>query len=324
MFFHRLGLGSWLAVSLLAQPKPAPVKRPGIAGPGVHRPIASLTPDAVFQTGGNPDWIVIDEDVWVSNYPANNVARLDPKTNKVAAQIPVGKGPCSGIAAGFGSIWVPNCGDQTVSRIDRKTGQVTATFAIPIAHSEGGVAVSADSFWILTDKKGVLARVDPADNKVVAEVRVPPGSFAVAFGEGALWVTSTETNQLARVNPQTNVVEQVIPVGKKPRFLTTGFGSVWTLNQETGDVTRVDAKTNKVVAAIPVGVPGPGGEIAAGEGALWVTSFEFPLSKIDPEQNKVVRQYAGPGGDAVRVGLGSIWLSNLREGNLWRVHPRLD
>ncbi len=324
MSLHRLGLAICVGAALLAQSKPAPPKKPGVTGPGVQRPIASLTPNAIFQTGGNPDWIVIDEDVWVSNYPANNVARLDPKTNKVAALIPVGKNPCSGIAAGFGSIWVPNCGDQTVSRIDKKTGQVTATFPITLAGSEGGIAVSADSFWILTDKKGILARVDPADNKVVAEVRVPPGSFAVAYGEGSLWVTSTETSQLARVNPRTNVVEQLIATGAKPRFLTVGFGSVWTLNQQNGDVTRIDAKTNKVLATIPVGVPGGGGEIAAGEGAVWITAFEFPLSKIDPEQNKVVRQYAGPGGDAVRAGLGSIWLSNLREGNLWRIHPRLD
>jgi len=28
------------------------------------------------------------------------------------------------------------------------------------------------------------------------------------------------------------------------------------------------------------------------------------------------------GGDAIRVGLGSVWLSNLRAGNVWRIDPR--
>jgi virginiamycin B lyase len=35
-----------------------------------------------------------------------------------------------------------------------------------------------------------------------------------------------------------------------------------------------------------------------------------------------VQQFFGEGGDAVRVGLGSVWLSNLRAGNVWRLDPR--
>jgi hypothetical protein len=36
----------------------------------------------------------------------------DPKTNQVVAAIEVGKRPCSGPAAGFGSVWAPVCGDR--------------------------------------------------------------------------------------------------------------------------------------------------------------------------------------------------------------------
>jgi len=37
-----------------------------------------------------------------------------------------------------------------------------------------------------------------------------------------------------------------------------------------------------------------------------VTSFDFPLTRIDPASNTVVQQFFGPGGDAVRVGLGFV------------------
>ena len=87
-------------------------------------------------------------------------------------------------------------------------------------------------------------------------------------------------------------------------------------------VSRIDPKTNKVIATIDVGVPGGGGEIAAGEESVWVTALQFPLSRIDPATNAVVQQFYGDGGDAVRVGLGSVWLSNLRAGNVWRLDPR--
>jgi len=304
--------------TLWAQPQP----KPGVKTPGVQIPMTLLKPEAVFDIPGSPDWIAVDESVWISNMPKNSVARIDPKSNKVIDTIETGKKPCSGLAAGFGSLWVPNCGDQTISRVDLKTGKVTATFPIHIADSEGGIAIGAESVWLLTDKKGTLARIDPSNNKVVAEIYVAPGSFSVAFGENAVWVTGTETNVLTRVDPHTNLVTDTIAVGKNPRFLTIGEGAVWTLNQGDGSVSRVDPKTNKVVATIEVGVPGPGGDIAAGEGSVWVTAFDFPISRIDPASNKVVQQFKGTGGDAIRVGLGSVWLSNYKQSTVWRIDPK--
>jgi YVTN family beta-propeller protein len=296
--------------------------KPGVKTPGVKIPIDRLKPEAIFPYPGAPDWIAIDESVWVSNRPKDSIARFDPKTNTVAATIAVGKGPCSGLAVGFGSLWVPNCGDNTLARVDLKTGAITATIPTGIASSEGSIATGAGSVWLVTDTKGTLARFDPATNALVAEIYVSPGSYGLAFGEDALWVTSTEKSTVTRVDPHTNLVVEVIPVGKSPRFITTGAGAVWTLNQDEGNVSRIDPKTNKVVATIDVGVPGPGGDIAVGEGSVWVTAFEFPLSRIDPSTNTVVQQFMGPGGDAVRVGLGSVWLSNIRAGNVWRIDPR--
>jgi virginiamycin B lyase len=304
-----------------AQKQARPVK-PGVKKPGVQIPIVDLKPDAVFETPGSPDWLAVGDNVWVSNKPKNSVIRLDPKTNKVVDTITVGSKPCSGLAIGFGSLWVPNCGDQSVSRVDLKTGKGTATFPSGIGNTEGYIAAGAGSIWMMTDTKGTLARIDPDTNKVVAEILLPSGSYCPVFGEKALWVTSTEGNSVSRIDPNTNLIVETIAVGKAPRFLAVGEGAVWTLNQTEGNVTRIDPKTNKVVATIEVGVPGGGGDIAAGEGSVWVTSFGFPISRIDPASNKVVQQFTGEGGDAIRIGLGSVWLSNLKAGTVWRIDPK--
>lgn len=302
--------------------KPEKPKRPGVSTPGVKIPITKLKPDHVFEIPGVPDWIAIDEHVWVSNYPKNSVTRIDPVANTIVETITVGEHPCSGLAAGLGSLWVPNCGDRTVTRVSLKDGKVEATLPFGVPESEGGIATGAGSLWMMIDKQGTLARIDPATNKVVAEIYVAPGSYAVTFGEGAVWVTSTEKSVVTRVNPRTNVIEATIPVGPGPRFVNTGEGAVWTVNQGDGTVSRIDAKTNKVVATIECGIPGPGGEIAVGDGSVWVTSFDFPLTRIDVATNKVVQQFEGPGGDAVRFGHGSVWLSNLRAANVWRLDPK--
>ncbi|MBL8173031.1 MAG: hypothetical protein JNK48_00090 [Bryobacterales bacterium] len=322
-----------LAVSLAAAcvgedaPKAAAKKmqrppRPGVKGPGIQSPMAELKPVAVFPIEGVPDWqVVTDDAVWVSNGPKNTVHRMDVKTNTVTANIAVGKKPCSGLAAGFGSVWAPNCADQTVSRVDMKTNAVVATIAVGPANSEGGIAVSDDAVWLPSDAKGKLSRIDPKTNAVVATIDIPAGSFAAVYGNKAVWVSGTESNQLIRVDARTNKVSALIPVGPKPRFLTAGGGSIWTLNQGDGTVSRVDAKTNKVVATIECGIPGTGGEISYGGGYVWVTVFQIPVTKIDVKTNQVVRQWMGAGGDAIRWGHGSVWLSNLREQNVWRLSP---
>jgi YVTN family beta-propeller protein len=285
--------------------------------------MSTLTPLAVFPVEGVPDWQVVTEDaVWVSNGPKNSLHRLDPKSNTVVAAIEVGKKPCSGLAAGFGSIWVPNCGDKTVSRVDIATNKVIATVPVGPAESEGGIAASSDAIWLPSDKTGVLSRIDPKTNEVVASIKIAAGSPAAVYGDGAIWVSSTDESVVTRVDAKTNEVTDKIPVGPKPRFLTFGGGSVWTLNQGDGTVTRIDAKTRKPVATIEVGVPGTGGEIAYGEGYIWLTVFQIPLTQIDPKTNTVMKQWVGPGGDAVRVGHGSVWLSNLRQQNLWRLDPK--
>jgi YVTN family beta-propeller protein len=310
-------------------PPPAPKKArrpppPGVSTPGVKREMSAITPDAVFPIEGSPDWQVLTDDaVWVTNGPKNTVHRLDPKTNKVLAAVTVGTRPCSGLAAGFGTVWVPNCGDRSgegksVSRIDMKTNEVVATLPIGPAQSEGGVATGAGSFWMVSDQKGVLSRIDPATNKVIAEIAVTEKSAAVNFGEEAAWVTTPGANTLTRVDPKTNQVTATIAVGPGPRFLTVGSGSIWTLNQGDGSVSRVDGKTAKVIATIEAGISGSGGEIAFGEGHVWATIFQIPITEIDPATNSVVKQWVGPGGDSIRVGHGSVWLSNLQAGNVWR------
>ena len=154
------------------------------------------------------------------------------------------------------------------------------------------------------------------------EIPVAPGSYGIAYGEDAVWVTSTDKSVVTRINPFNNLITETIAVGKGPRFIAVGEGGVWTLNQGDGTISRIDPKSNKVVATIEAGLVGPGGEIAAGEGSVWATLFKYPITRIDPGTNKVVQQFVGEGGDAIRVGHGSVWLSNLKAQNVWRLDPR--
>ena len=266
--------------------------------------------------------VVTDDAVWVTSSNVNHVVRLDAATNRAGTIVTIKK-PCSGLAAGFGSLWVPSCGAHSLVRVDLQSEKIEAEIPAGPADSEGGITVGAGSVWMATDKKGVLARVDSQTNKVAAEITIPSGCYAPAFADGAVWVTSTEHNLLIRVDPQTNKVAATIPIGPQPRFLTVGAGSVWTLNQGDGTISRVDTKANKLVATIAAGIPGTGGEIAFGEGSVWATVFQIPMTRIDPATNAVAQQWTGAGGDSIRVGHGSIWLTDYAHSAVWRLSPKL-
>lgn len=322
----ELGRGNLMDLNdaLLRMPKPERVALRDLTIWPVTDPpdLSTVHPLAKFTIPGSPDWLAVDESVWISNKPKDNLTQIDPKTNRIIATIATGKGPCAGLAMGFDSIWVPNCNDQTISRFDARTARLLATLPITIADSEGTISAGEGSVWMPSDPSGVLSRIDPNTNKVVARIQVPPGSFAAVVGDGAVWVTCTKSNLVSRVDPKAGKVTATIPVGPSPRFLAVGLGAVWTLNQGDGSVTRIDPATNKVTATIPVGVPGEGGDIDTGEGAVWVTAMGKPLSRIDPATNQVVKQYVGKGGDALRVGHGSLWLSNHEFEEVWRIDPK--
>ena len=274
---------------------------------------------ATITVKGDPDWLAATPDaIWLTSERTDSVLRLNAATNQPGTVVTVHK-PCSGLAVGFGSLWVPSCGDKSVVRVDATTGAVQAMIPAGPADSEGGITTGAGSVWLVTSKYGELTRIDAATNKVVVAIRIPPGSFNPLFAEGSVWVTSNSGNALVRVDPVTNKVVGSTAVGPKPRFLAYGAGSIWVLNQGDGTVSRVDAKTGRLVATIAAGIPGHGGEITFGAGSVWATEMEFPLTRIDAETNKVVAQWHGPGGDSVRYAFGTVWLTDLKGGKVWRI-----
>lgn len=317
-------LAGWMAVlaasiTAAAMDGPKFPKKTGVQTPGVQHDIAELVPKATFEVKGHPDWMAVTDDaVWVTSSNVNHVVRLDAKTNLPGTIVTVAK-PCAGLALGFGSLWIPSCGDHTVVRVDAQTGAPQATIAAGPADSEGGIAVGAGSVWIVTSKESDLVRIDPATNAVAAHIRIPAGSFNPIFAYGSIWVSSNAGGTLVRVDPAMNKVIGETPVGPMPRFLTVGAGSIWVLNQGDGTIARVDAQTGKRTAVIAAGIPGLGGEIAFGEGAVWATLFDFPITRIDPETNTVTGQWHGAGGDSIRAGLGSIWLTSLLGAKVWRL-----
>lgn len=308
-----------VVASLPAQQRPVP--RPGITQ--VQLPMRDLPRTATLSLGGAPDWLAISDDaVWVANSKFKAVQRVDPKTNSSVAKIEFPDEPCSGLTFAFGGLWVPLCGKPaSLARVDPRTNKIVATLPFGPADSEGGITASEDSVWLAADGNGTLLRIDPRTNAVRQRISVPAGSFNPLYSQGFVWITGNQTSVLTPVNAKTGQVLAPVSVGPKPRFLASGAGYIWTLNQGDGSITRVDASTRQVAGTVPAGIPGLGGDICYAAGAVWATVFDVPLTMIPAQSDKTLHQWVGPGGDAIRFGHGSLWLTDLRNGLLWRLNP---
>ena len=206
--------------------------------------------------------------------------------------------------------------------MDARRGKIAATLAVGAAAAREGIAATKDSVWALTDTRGTISRIDPAQNIVVAELRVFPDCNTLVFGETALWLTCPAENKLVRVDPETNLVVKTIDVSERPAALAIGENSIWVLCEKDGKIDRVDPKTNKVTRTIELGAPAKAGTIAAGEGSLWVSMPGFPITRVDTGAEKVMQQFRGEGAGVVRAALGAVWLADAHSGKLRKFDPK--
>jgi virginiamycin B lyase len=171
--------------------------------------------------------------------------------------------------------------------------------------------------WLIVNKSGDLARIEPSSGKILRTYRVPAGSYNPRFSNGTIWISHAEGADLTGLDTTTGQIT-TIATGPNPRFLTAGAGAIWTLNQGDGTVTRVDVRTGHA-SSIALMTPGHGGDIAFSAGRVWTTMPKMPLSVIDAQAGKLICQWAGPGGDSLGVGHAAIWLTDYHAGTVSRI-----
>jgi len=284
------------------------------------RSIAELVPVATIKLGKTADWVAITSDaVWVASTGPFAVHRIDPKTNTLAASVELAGEPCAGLAVGAGSLWVPLCTTPpSLAKVNLKTGRLVSTYPVGAAAAEGGIAYGAGSVWLIVNKSGELARIDPGSGTIFRTYKVPAGSYNPRFSDGTIWVSHAEGSDLTGMDAMTGKMIATVATGPNPRFLTSGGGAIWTLNQGDGSVTRADVRSGHA-SSIALETPGRGGDIAFGAGRVWTTMPKMPLSVIDAAAGKLICQWAGPGGDSLGVGHGAIWLTDYHAGSVSRI-----
>lgn len=289
--------------------------------PALIHPMARLKLSATLHLGKTADWVAIAPGaVWVGSTGPFAVHAIDPNSRRRIATVALPGKACAGLALGFGSLWVPLCTTPAkLAKIDLATHRLTRLFDIGPAAPEGGITTGAGSVWLVTDRIGSLARIDPETGRVRQTVHLPPGSYNPLFVDGRIWVTRAEGSEVTSIDAASGAVLAQLPTGPGPRFLTAGAGALFTLNQGDGTLTRIELSGHSPPRTLALGTAGPGGDISYAAGRLWSTYPKVPLSVIDPNGFTLLCQWRGPGGDSLGVGHGAIWLTHFEAGTVSRI-----
>ncbi len=312
---------------LLSVASPLAAQSSGPGGHAVRRiPLADAPIAARVHLPGSPDWMAVGfGSLWVVNYKPDRVSRVDPATGTVLADVPLGGKACLGIVVTIDRVWVPTCGKVVLNAVDPVTNRVVTRRSLPITVSvEGSFAFAGGSFWLpVTGRDSssrAVARIDPHTGAVQRLISVARGSEALVAGYGAVWAASSGTDVVLKIDPVRNRVTSRIAVGPSPKFMAVGEGAVWVQNRGDGSVSRVDRHTNREVARIETHAPTRYGDIAVGDGTVWLAVDSTPITSIDPRTNSVSYQVVGgSGADALRVGFGAVWVADHAHGEVWRV-----
>ena len=285
------------------------------------QPTSAMNVVAKIDIGG--DWMCVGAgSLWEPS--GGKLARVDPVQHSVLTKVDGASGNFCHISPDQKTMWVADVYGGKLHKIDVDTNTVTGNFDVPITSgSEGSFAVTEGGVWVVTSiggtSSGTLTRVDPTTGAVAANIKVANDSHGIAAAGGFVWVTSYSGNSVTQVNATTNQVVATILVDDGPRFIAGGDLGVWALCQGTGTVIHIDPATGSVVAKVDANNLGGGGDIAVGEGSVWVTTFGKPVTRINPVTHQVVVQYVGDGfGDAIRAGAGYVWVSG---GKLSQIKP---
>jgi YVTN family beta-propeller protein len=209
----------------------------------------------------------------------NSVAVIDPRANRVVADVPVGDEPRA-IAAGEGSVWVVNAAG-TVSRIDAQKRELVKTFGVGATPAD--IAAGLGSVWVGERATSTVLELDPDSGIVRARIQAAP------LGDP-------------------DVSEEKVDAGA----VALGAERVWFLSGLT-TVSSIEPATGDVVARLHY----PGTSLtqawmAADENAVWVSACCDGVTRIDPETNET----AGidlPAAGPVAVGLGGVWIAGTIE-----------
>jgi class 3 adenylate cyclase/tRNA A-37 threonylcarbamoyl transferase component Bud32 len=276
----------------------------------------TMKPVGTMDELGVPDatWRDPQGEIWSLDGASGSMARVDPKTRKVALRFPLQIDP-SAPAWGAGSFWMSDYTHAQVVRYDPQYGTIVKRIDLPtegLAYPDitSGLVYGAGSIWAAYGKWPFrIARIDPATNRVVKTFDLPKnrGQALLAFGNGSLWAVSQDTGEVWRIDPETlDVVATAKLHSGWVEDLRVVGGYAWMPIENDRAVWKVDSHGN-ILKSITTGDL-PNALTDDGRNLYVNNNKGASVSKIDTATDEVTTLHVGHLPQGIAVGAGLLWV----------------
>ncbi|WP_416232732.1 YncE family protein [Erythrobacter sp. T5W1-R] len=189
--------------------------------------VETTIPTGLADPRGETNVVAGAGSVWVASDPAGKVARIDPASNTVVAEIAVAPGTAF-LAFGFDAVWAVSSAGQVLQKIDPASNAVVGT--VPLGQQPGFLAAGEGAVWVQEQGDGTVAKVDPAGLAVLDRVKVGANLKYgdIDTGGGAVWLRTTDDQTMVVIDPATLAIRARLgkPAGSGAvRYTPEG---VWT------------------------------------------------------------------------------------------------
>ena len=258
----------------------------------------------------------------------NDVAVVQPETNKVVARVPVGSSPTL-IREGDGSVWVANQDDLTVTQIDLESKRAVRTIGVGFRPDD--LAAGDGAVWAFDKEDGVLVKL--ATGYISGRFEGPEfvGFDRIAADEEAVWLSGGK--RLIRVDAETGRVLKRTETPVQFNGLAIGANAVWAVSGPGSSVFRIDPLTAAIRDRIHIvthpyaSSPHPTA-VAADDKFVWVLNGNTAtVTKIDPALPGIVATLplgVDRGWAKLTASQGAVWISNEDDGTLTRIDAATD
>jgi ABC-type transport system substrate-binding protein/tRNA A-37 threonylcarbamoyl transferase component Bud32 len=178
--------------------------------------------------------------VWVPQDLGPALLGIDERTGRIIRRLEVSGGGIAGIAYGAGSLWLAQEG--AIIRVDPRTGHTLRRYSTParwLVFADGAV-------WAAHPGSGLVTKIDPVENRIVAQTKLHPWITDLAVGGGFVWVSVTPDNAVFKLGEDDLSVQGSTPAGSDPERISFGGGRLWIANSAADSVSLVNGLSDKL------------------------------------------------------------------------------
>ncbi len=252
--------------------------------------------------------------VYVANRDANSVSVLDPYTNTVVVNVPVGSANQLAGSPDGTRMYVTEFKFAAVVGIDTRSNNVAVAF--DVGEEPGGIAVThrgdrayvanhSDNTVSVLDLAACVSTSTPCASAATIAVGFQPLGVAITPDDAAIYVGLQNAASVWIIDTADHHVRAEVAVGTGPRgiaFAPDG-ARAYVANHGSGSLSVLDAATTSVVDTITLG----GGPIAVAVAAdgrrIYVSNDVGTLQAIDPVGRQITTVAIGANTDTQGLAL---------------------